>query len=66
MLKVFFLILCHCRPLRLLSWEERKSVRAQMEERLTGKVNAMEDEMDEVDVKEKEKEKEEEEKSEFG
>ena len=35
-----------------------------MEERLTGKVNAMEDEMDEVDVKEKEKE--EEEKSEFG
>ena len=37
-----------------------------MEERLTDKVNAMEDEMDEVDVKEKEKEKEEEEKSEFG
>ena len=37
-----------------------------MEERLTGKVNAMEDEMDEVDVKEKKKEKEEEEKSEFG
>ena len=37
-----------------------------MEERLTSKVNAMEDEMDEVDVKEKEKEKEEEEKSEFG
>ena len=37
-----------------------------MEERLTVKVNAMEDEMDEVDVKEKEKEKEEEEKSEFG
>ena len=37
-----------------------------MEERLTGKVNAMEDEMDEVDVKEKEKKKEEEEKSEFG
>ena len=35
-----------------------------MEERLTGKVNAMEDEMDKVDVKEKEKE--EEEKSEFG
>ena len=35
-----------------------------MEERLTGKVNAMEDEMDEVDVKEKEKE--EEEKSESG
>ena len=37
-----------------------------MEERLIGKVNTMEDEMDEVDVKEKEKEKEEEEKSEFG
>ena len=37
-----------------------------MEERLTSRVNAMEDEMDEVDVKEKEKEKEEEEKSEFG
>ena len=35
-----------------------------MEERLTGKVNAREDEMDKVDVKEKEKE--EEEKSEFG
>ena len=60
------MILCHFRPLRLLSWEERKSVREQMEERLTSKVNAMEDEMDEVDVKEKEKEKEEEEKSEFG
>ena len=28
-----------------------------MEERLIGKVNAMEDEMDEVDVKEKKKEK---------